>query len=133
MEAALDTEARRLPGLDANPAMRALAGAFPNVTSLATAPPDAVLTAAATVRPEVYAQLTREYMPLRGPELLAAGYTDSGTYQRTLHVALVYANAGDASADGPEVTRRIAEYRQLRTGRPLVQSAASGVDGAHCQ
>ncbi len=129
IEAALDTEARRFPSFDANPAMRALAGAFPNVTSLATAPPDAVRNAASTVRPEVYAQLTREYMPLRGPELLAAGYTDSGTYQRTLHIALVYANAGDASADGPELTRRMAEYRQLRTGRPLVSAAASGVTG----
>lgn len=127
IEAALDTEARKTPGLDTNANMRALAGAFPNATSLATAPPDAVLSAAAVVRPEVYAQLTREYAPLRGPELLAAGYTDNGTYQRTLHIALVYANPNDANADAAELTKRVTGFRQLRTGRPLIPTTATGV------
>jgi len=127
IEAALDVEARKAPALDGNATFRALAEALSNVTSLATAPPAALASAAATVPPDVLARFARGFVPLHPAELCAAGYTDIGTYQRTMHLALVYTNTGDAAADAPEVLRRVTGFRLLRDSQPLLPTYASGV------
>jgi len=126
IEAALDTEARKAPALDGNATFRALAEALPNVTGLATAPPAALAPVAAAVPPDVLARFARGFMPLHPAELYAAGYTDIGTYQRTMHLALVYANTGDAATDAPEVLRRVTGFRLLRDSQPLIPTYASG-------
>lgn len=127
IEAALDAEARKGATLDANPTLRALAAALVNITSLATAPPDAFALASAGLRPDEAAQLARDYRPLHPAELVAMGYTDAGNFRRTMHVALVYADAKDAAADEPELLRRYQNFRSLRTRQLLLPTYATGV------
>lgn len=125
IEASLDAEAHKVPSLDVNATFRALAEALIGVTSIATVPPAALATATATVRPDVLAQFMRGFVPLHTPELYAAGYTDSGTYQRTMHLALVYPNPSDAATDAPEVQRRVNSFR-LQSGPQLIPTYANG-------
>jgi len=124
MDAALDAERGRVPTLDADPTVRALAGALGGVTSVATLPPDyadrSIAAARARSRSSVgtaqtiargLREATGGWGILHPPELLAVAVTDAGGYARTLHLALVYADPVDAVADAPEIASRLTGYQ----------------------
>ncbi|MGI8857838.1 MAG: hypothetical protein ACR2JW_19040, partial [Thermomicrobiales bacterium] len=126
MEALLDAEAQPQRTLADSPTFRALAVALGDVTSML------VLPGATTVGPgslttDQLADLIKDWGTLHVPELTAMGYTDSGGYQRTMHVALVYANPDDAAADAPELVNRLAGYRSVLTRQPLIPTYATAV------
>lgn len=124
---ALDAEARRGVTLDQSQTLRALAAVLGDVTSMATLPPGTVDAVGAVRQPEQLAADTRGWGMLRVPELAAMGYTDRGNFQRTMHVALVYANPADAAADAPELVKRLTGYRSLRRRQPLLPIFATAV------
>ena len=124
---ALDAEKRATATLDQSQTLRALAAVLGDVTSMATVPPGSAEIVGAVRQPEQVSALTRGWGTLRVPELAAMGYTDKGEDRRTMHVALVYANPADAAADAPELVTRLTGYRSLRTGQPLLPTAATAV------
>ncbi len=124
---ALDAEKHASVTLDQSPTLRALASVLGDVTSMATLPPGTTDVVEGVLQPELLASITRDWGTLHAPELAAMGYTDKGSFQRTMHVALVYANAGDAAADAPELVKRLTGYRSLRTRQPLLPTLATAV------
>lgn len=124
MQVALDAERGRVPTLDVDPTLRALAAALGDATSIVTLPPDYADRTIAATRArsrssvgtaQVIAQGLRAraagWSMLHVPDLLAFAVTDAGGYARTLHLALVYADPANAAADAPEVAARLATYR----------------------
>lgn len=131
METALDAEAGRITTLAANSPFRALALALGDVTSVATLDAAASGPDPASVLSAVYREYLREQergaVPLRPPLLRAMGYTDRGNDDRIMHAVRVYANPDDATADAPELERRITEHRLARTTQRLIPVYATGV------
>lgn len=130
MEAAIDAETRRIPALDADPTMRALAAALGDVTSVVVVPPDypdraieAQLSRSRSRTGEAQSlargirSATSGWAVTHSPEVVAVAVTDTGDWRRTLHLALVYANPADAIADAPELTQRLTT---LRVGAPVL-------------
>jgi hypothetical protein len=126
MEALLDAEAQQTRTLADSPTFRALAVALGDVTSMA-AYPGANTGGTGSLKGDDLANLTKDWGTLHTPELTAMGYTDAGNYQRTMHVALVYANPDDAVADAPELVSRLTGYRSILTRQPLIPTYATAV------
>ncbi len=129
MADALDAEAGRVPTLDNDPALRALAFTLGDVTSVATLPPDYTDRSIAAARAhsrnsigtaQVIARGLREntgdWQALRPPALLAVAFTDASVLRRTLHLVRVYTNPPDATADVAGVTARLSGYQIVPGG-----------------
>ena len=128
--AALDAEAMKRPALDTFPTTYALATALGDVTSMATMRPPTDDLVTAVLDPDRFATttaMTRDWGTLHLAELTALGYTDAGNDKRTIHAALVYTRPADATADAPELAKRLKGYQSTRTGQPLIPTLATSV------